>query len=92
MKVKIVILISTIIGTIINAFAFSSAWLWFIVPFGIMPISPLYAYILSVMIKYFSYENNEPFDEEKYIQRATSYIGKPLLFWLVCYIVHLIGV
>ena len=84
------------IGTILNGFALSKLWSWFIVEtFGIIPIGIAQAIGISLIIGYITYQfiDTKPDDSknnnEKLFTQAGITIARPLGVLLFGFIVHL---
>jgi len=69
-----------IVGLVISAFAYFSLWKWFIVPLGVIQISPLHVLGVKLFLNSSRTPNREETEEEK-DYGAVKAIVAPLLVW-----------
>ena len=67
----------------LRAFVLTQLWAWFVVPFGIMPITFVHAAGISLIVAFLTYESNDADSEDK-----NAWVGKllkPIIFSLVAW-------
>lgn len=92
-----IILLNIVVFTVLQGYILTSAWGWFIVPLGVVPIGFWHAYGISMTVKLFSIGWGKIEDSKKIesMEEVWKFIGEfagktigLLLVWLLLYVTH----
>jgi hypothetical protein len=87
-------LVLSIISCILQGFVFTYLWQWFLIPFGMKPISLIHAIGLIILLDFGTYHYYDYKSEDnkliKMLKALRFVIMKPLTALLLGYIAHLL--